>query len=299
MNQPTYRKAGRPGSGGSNEEQYTREVKNKLAATDQALLLLTGEKNRILVVQVACALAMKGITRVRASEISERLITEYGESVRSSVVGQVLVRLKIGTVTSQGRRSYVLEEARLLSIQGRLEKYIETMAPRIEETIHQFGDVAVRVGDLEERLVEVQRLASREQEVRQYLRDNGMLIQQVEARENQYTRLKEADARMKSLEIASEQLQAKVESLPSLEERKKKLEDSLRRHEAKVKEIDQKESALAKGVTQIKTRTRGLALVQIEEEIEAAAKELEELKEQLGEKRSLVARLFGGKPGGG
>ena len=268
--------------------------------------------DRLRVVQAALMMALEGVTRATATEVSQRAMAEYNVHLMPSVVGQIASSLDIRRVTSHGRCRLVLDSSQLEPVRESLEARLDAVAPRVEETASSFRAVAERVGEMEDRIAQAVRLARREPEVREYLKEHRDLIARLEARERKYQQLLANAKRLEQLEAACMELEGKVKGLPVLESRRQKLLERTDHHVAEEHDIDASERRLAVRKKDLDAREDSLLgtgrrydvreavvdLAEVTTELSERRKELDDVLKLLGEKKGLLSRMLGRDTGG-
>lgn len=256
-------------------------------------------KVRLALVQAASLLAMEGTSRASVLAVAERAAQEYGVEVTPSEAGQTFTALGIESTLSHGKRRLALDVTRLQALQERLEGEVEEAAARVAAAVTRFGNVADRVRELEVQLAVAYRLQQREHEVRGYLRETDGLRREAALWEQRYQQAKADVEDVEQRKAACADLDKKVKALPRLEERKTALEQRLKDAEAQQEEITKQEQALAQRVARLKERAGWVSLAQLEQAIAQDRQELERLRREIGEKRTVWERLFGKRPEGG
>ncbi|MBI4337349.1 MAG: hypothetical protein HY683_05925 [Chloroflexi bacterium] len=283
----------------SSGRSHQGQTNDPTTAAQPVLMGLSTLRTRLALVHAACLMAMEGTTRAPVLQVVERAAEAYGVIVAASEGGQTFTALGVGTATTHGKVRLVLEPAQLQRIQERLAAQVEAAVAQVEEAVKRFGDLAARVAGLEEHLQQTVCLARRQWEIQEFVQQHRAIRDQAEAWEMEYDRAREEVARVEQLRRACADLDQKARALPDLQERRKALQQALRQHEADDAELAKQEKALADRVQRLRDRYQWVELARVQQAIEDARRELDDLQRQLGEKRSLLGRVFGKKPGQG
>ncbi len=223
---------------------------------------------QLIILQTACIMCLDGITRATAGDITSRVIRDYDIEVTASITGQVLSRLGITTVTSHGKSRYVLEYDQLEKIRKDMSEKCEEQSAKLKEVMNEFRNLPKRIKGLEARWQEILNLRRREQS----------LINAINEKQTEVSKLKELEARAASLERRLEQVKGlekecksltrRVNKLPDLEERKKSLEASISNHDIEANKIERQEDELQSRIARLQKRAAWARLADLEQAIE-------------------------------
>ncbi|MBM3945082.1 MAG: hypothetical protein FJ317_06285 [SAR202 cluster bacterium] len=266
-------------------------------------------KSSVAVLKAAHAMAAEGSTRAQAREISDRVWNQTETVVDASVVGQVLSRFGIQRRTAHGRSRFVLDPQELATALDALELEAASWESVVARTRERYVKVFEQAEAYEKALAECVAKLQRQQEIANYLAQNKRVDWSVQSSEHEYRRVKERVAYLGKLQAATRELLAK-ESETNLEE----LERQKAAVERRVAEIEQRkgvltkqdkdlvaqetavaqrEQALAGRVAKLQARQEWTTWAEVDEAIDQARRELEEIQRVLGEKRSLADRILG------
>ncbi|MFC1917201.1 hypothetical protein ACFLXH_00910 [Chloroflexota bacterium] len=263
-------------------------------------------KAQLALIQAACAIAMEGTIRATASEIAARAMTEFGMESTPSFAGQVFANLQIATVTSHGKSRFVLEKGELEEIRKGMVARCEDQIARLKESLKVFHDYHQTIEDLQNQWQEILDLRKKERELIVAINEERSKPSQLPQLQAEAIKYREQAVVAQELEKECHCLSRKVKSLPRLEEKKKLLNAAIREHEEKEKQLTvkeqktitkerwlaAKETELASSIEKLQKRRGWIDLATLEQTIKEVKQELKQLSKQLGEKRSLVDKLF-------
>ena len=263
--------------------------------SDLAMLGVT-----LSLVQAACALALEGVNRASVTEVVQRAHQDTGVQVMPPTAGQIFSTMGIRTVTSHGKNRLVINHDELLRLRETLAAQWEEIAPRAEQYLSKFDEMAERVKKLEGQRQMVLGMIEREKSNREFLKSQELWFMRNKDLDQKVQNLHKVIARCGELERQSDLLEKTIKVLPRLVNRKAKLDAKLDRYRQKEQELLDQEAQLRKQeeglgdrLVDLKARLRYVKVDQLEQDMERASNELESLSEQLGEKKGRLARLLG------
>ncbi len=142
--------------------------------TDDILNILKGNitsrglkelKIQLVLIQAACVLALEGITRATAGQITARAIKDYGIEVLPSFTGLIFTNLNIKKLTSHGKSRFVLEYDQLKEIREQTETHCNEMIEKLETAIKTFHQLPERITALQNEWAEIVNNFKREREL--------------------------------------------------------------------------------------------------------------------------------------
>ena len=142
--------------------------------TDEFVSILKGNsirgglkelKIQLVLIQAACALALEGITRATAGDISARVLKDYDMEILPSLTGLIFTNLNIQKLMSHGKSRFVLEYEQLKEIREKTETSCKELAEKLEITIKTFHQLPERITALEKEWEEILKNREREQEL--------------------------------------------------------------------------------------------------------------------------------------
>ena len=279
---------------------------------------LQGLRSRLALVKAATLLALEGKTRATVTELLDRSEDEETLELSPGEAGQILSSLGLRRLTSHGRSRLELDPVKLGRIRHEVDLEITAQEERYTQEQVRLIALTQRVERLTQQAEAIKDLIDREGILRAYLQRHippqvgysgpgsasfrgqaGSILQY------RVTRLQQEVAQVQKLEAAIKEMEGKVAGKAALEARRRKLAEEA----AKVTEA---EATLAKGEASQAQRkvqhakrlqeyryTSGvMRLAEVEQAVAAGRVELEQLSRQLGEKRSLLGKLFGKKETG-
>lgn len=281
------------------------EMVNVLRASS-SIRNLSELKVSLALVHAACTFSLEGIHRVTAGQIAERAIKDYGIEATASFTGQAFASLGIGTVTSHGKNRFVLEHESLETIRQGIASQIETMAERLEASLKTFDILPEKIKALESQWQQIVQLRNKEQELSVAINEARKTPSKLPYLEQEVRKIQAEAARSEKLQEDIKELSRQIKKLPLLEEKKKALENRIKEFEAKTGELNkreqqiikeeqalsEKESSLSARINKLRQRKGWVDWAEVEEAIETAKKELDQILRQLGEKRSLLDKLL-------
>ena len=103
----------------------------------------------LALVQAACILALEGIARATAKQVTDKATYIYKVELIPSFTGQLFSSLGIRTVTSHGKSRFVLEYEHLEKVRDTIVTRIEEAKIKLEEAMEKFQDLPNRVKKLQ------------------------------------------------------------------------------------------------------------------------------------------------------
>lgn len=273
---------------------------------ESARIPLAAFKLIVSIVQAAYQMSLEGVSRVTALEVAEKVDKDFDISVTPSYVGYVFANLNLRTVTTHGKKRFVLDPDELKGIKERVTAVCEQRMREIDSTLESYKGFVAEVKSLEDRCKEMIKLVDHRKELITYIEANKHYADEVADLEEEASQLKEEAAKAQVLQAECKRLSRHIKAQPALEERREKLtaaindyNSKVRQYQAQESDVSSKEQVLAKAIFGLQKR-KGLAeIAELEEAIKEAKRELNDLSRQLGEKRSLFDRLFMKRKDGG
>jgi DNA repair exonuclease SbcCD ATPase subunit len=241
--------------------------------------------------QSAYGLLEEGISRPQVSQVTARAADTFGTNILPSIAGQLLRRAGIKTCLIHGKARLVLEQKQLSDLIQQTSSQTTELSNDIESSLQRYGDLAQRVNTLEKRYQELLQLRQREKALTALLILNQDVFNRVSVLEQQNQEMIVVAERVKDLEEENELLSELIQSLPALTERKQKLEGVLNQYRDSEKSIIANEVRLSVMLNALQKRSERVELVSVQEEIINTRLELEDVRKQLGEKRSLLDKV--------
>ena len=255
---------------------------------------------RLMVAQTALLMSLDGTRRATATQISDRIEAEMGVDITPSRVGVIMSGFKVRSVVSSGRSRLVLDPEQLGNILGDMKAEAETVEPMVEKAIEAFGDIANRIESMRFRLARLKFLAQTEKELKALTERNRHRLSNLRYIEQRHIELQAQVRKVNQLEQSCTALGSQVEGLPSLEAEERRLRDLIVAHEGRAKEVPVREAslqrqelALAEGLKAIEYREARVSLAQLQQEISTSRQDFDDLKKQIGEKKSIAQKMFG------
>lgn len=271
-----------------------KEKTGDMSQVGQMLAAVTSHQKKLLLLQGAILMAMEGTVRAQVKEITSRVFAEYSVEIPPWEAGTIFSGLGLRTATSHGRSRLVLDLAQLKEHLRRAVEDMEAFAPQAEETLAAFQDIDERVGYLTDRARAIIKADKRTKELREFIEKYRYVEMTVTSLIGEYEMLKGKLQRKEALEAEIENLKTRQGDLPSLEDRRRQLEKEIEAYEVEEKALASEEARLKAWIQNLKERHKWAKSAEVEQAIAASKAELEQLRVQLGEKRGLVAKLFGG-----
>lgn len=281
-------------------------------AGNQASNKLSEVNTGLALVQAASILALEGITRATAKQVTDKAIETYSVEVIPSFTGQLFSSLGITTVTSHGKSRFVLEYESLEKVRDAIVTRCEEAKVKLEAAIERFQELPRQIEELRQTWKDTLAMRSKERELIKLInedRQNPSHLGQLEAEAD---RIRAEAAQVTEIQNECRRLSLRIKKLPSLQEKRKELKAKLAEYEEKEnnltsrmekvidkeKRITAKESELSQRIIKLQKRTGWVELATIEAAIESGKQELDTLSKQLGEKRSLLDKLLRRREGG-
>ena len=279
---------------GSNSSQGLSELKVQLA-----------------LIQTACTLAIEGIIRATALEVTTRAIQEYHIEATPSFTGMAFSALGIKTVTTHGKNKFVLEEGELEKLRAEIAQKCEETEDKLKETIKRFKDLPAKIDSLQNEWTKIRALRAKEQELIRVINVDRQNPPKTDYLEAEYKKIQQRNDRIALIKKEIDTLAQKEKNLVSLEEKKKAIEARIADLEKKSQELAKKEqetalkeweteqklSVLMKRIEKLAGKIGWVDLATLTQKVEEAKSELDQVLRQLGEKRSLLDKLLHRKEG--
>jgi DNA repair exonuclease SbcCD ATPase subunit len=294
-----------------------------IAATANVRREMTDISLRLALVQAALRMSMDGRTRATVTEVVDRAKEEVDNIwILPSTAGQAFSVLGFRRVNVHGERRLVLDFGQLRKIHDGLVRQFEKIKPRVEEAAERFDRLTEQVKGLEDRMDLIYSNARQEKFLREFILKHEQTPRTTANLERQYQLLKAQAQRRDQLEAACKQYEGKLDDLKPLEERWKKLKSAVDRHEAERQklrsqemELTENEKRLGSRLGEYKQRLRTVEIAELDEEVKrrrtelddetktrrkeldeelrGRREELDQVLKQLGEKKTLLTRMFG------
>jgi DNA repair exonuclease SbcCD ATPase subunit len=261
----------------------------------QAAHGLRNLKEILGLVDAALVMSLEGTSRATVSEVLKRATDEFDVTSTAAVSGQIFSQLKISTTTTHGKPRLVLDTTQLKSIKDQLSRRTTEVSKELADVLSEYKDTSNRINKLEEQLKDSIRLYKRERELTQQLQQVNSQPSRVPYLEQELARRNKEAEQVTQLEGRCKELSEKIKTLPSLQDREKKLASDISNYQAWEREIVQNEARLGTALEQLKMRSAWVTYVDLQYNIQNLKTELEQLSIQLGEKKSLLQRILGGR----
>ena len=190
------------------DADFINEIKGK-----SAMKGLKSQKVQLALVQAACTMAYENTYRATASEVLQRAMKDYGIEATASFTGRAFAVLGIRTVTSHGKRRFVLDSNQLEKIRQSISAECEESAGKLDEIMASFQELPNRIDSLQAQWQEIINLRSRERDLIKTINEarqqsSRLLELQAEAR-----RLKEQEKQVDDLKEYCQALSQKIKTL--------------------------------------------------------------------------------------
>jgi DNA repair exonuclease SbcCD ATPase subunit len=261
----------------------------------QAAHGLRNLKEILGLVEAALVMSLEGTSRATVSEVLKRATEEFGVISTAAVSGQIFSQLKISTATTHGKPRLVLDTTQLKSIKDQLSRCITEVSKELADVLSEYKDTGNRIKQLEEQLKESIQLYKRERELTQQLQQVNSQPSRVPYLEQELVRRNKDAEQVTQLEVRCKELSKKIKTLPSLQDKEKKLATDISNYQAWEREIVQSEGRLGTALEQLKMRSAWATVLDLHNTIQKQKVELDDLSRQLGEKKSLLQRILGGR----
>lgn len=268
---------------------------------------LASVRRALAVVRAACALVEEGASRATATQIAQQA-ERSGVFLEAWEVGQIAARCGMRTRASHGKSRFVLDLDQLTDLRGRLAKMVEEVAPLLEQEMATFDGLAAQVEALRERVLQVQAMQADARRYQDFIERTRGMGRIVENYREQAAGLKQQAETADKYGPYIAQLEEKAAALPKLKQRANDLKQRVADAEAQTKDLDQQEKAVARTeaanaqratslgrkAEEVTRRAQTLDLAEMEQQTADARKELDGVLKQLGEKKGLLSKMFGG-----
>jgi myosin heavy subunit len=245
--------------------------------------------------EAAHVMALEGQTRAGAGEIAERAAKDFGVSVTASVAGQTFSQMGMATAITHGKTRLVLDPDQLKGLKNDVVRKLETLAAELTEALSEFKDLSSRIEGLDGQWKEVVRLRMRELELAKQIDEARRTPSKLPYLENEAAKLQKEAARADELGKQCHELSNRIKTLPSLQQRWASLDKTISQYQDEEQQIAAGEARLGKALEQLKQRSAWVTYLDLQYNINKEKAELDQLSQQLGEKKSLLQRLMGGR----
>jgi len=253
---------------------------------------LMERKVTLALVQSSILMVLEGTNRATASEIAERAIRQYEIQATPSNVGQIFSMLGIGSVTTHGKRRFVLDPKQLEKIRENIEQQCHDLDLKLETSIKYFQVLPDRIQALEMRWEEIHKLIARENELKWMIQQSSQVTSRLYQLQEGAKRIQEQMKKADALEKECQELAQTLKKLPSLTERKKKLEARITAYKTDEGELAQQETNLQRTIEALKPRNGWVTLASLNEAIDRANHQLAAINREINRRRSLLDRIL-------
>jgi hypothetical protein len=144
----------------------------KVIMGNQANRGLVNLKVQLILIQVAHTLALEGITRATASEITARALKSYQLEVTASFTGQTFGNMGVLSVTSHGKNRFVLDPVQLEQLKKELTQKCEQTMANLQKAIDEFESLHQRIETLQKEWEEILALRAKERELTKLINED-------------------------------------------------------------------------------------------------------------------------------
>lgn len=271
-----------------------RDQRKSISQVREVVATMGEHQKKLLLLRTAMVMAMEGITRAQVSEVTSRVKEDNDIEVPSWEAGVLFSRLGFRTATSHGRNRLVLNLDHLKELHQSAKEEVEVFAANAQETLEGFESVDDQIKELESKARGIIAADERVKKIRQFMFKNQNIVMTANSLEGEYLHLKRQAEKVETLEAEIDKLKARQIDLPSLEDRRHQLEEKVQDYEVEEKALAKEEARLKTWIQNLQERRKWMTAAEQEEEVAKSRAELNQLREQLGEKRGLVAKLLGG-----
>lgn len=257
---------------------------------------LSGLKMKLAILTAAANVASEGVNRATAAEVASKVPS--GFEVNASMVGQVLSELGLTTTVTHGKKRYVLSHENLEASRQSLETECNQLEARLAASAAGFKELSDHVQSMEASIKVRFQLKRKELELTQQLKESPDLTPRIINLQLRLTRLQEQASQAVKLENECNVLNDKIQQLPAIEQWKASLQEGISKYQSEERELTRKEAELSHIIAELKPRKGWVELAAINEAILKSRQELDQLSNQIGEKRSLLDKLLMRKKAG-
>jgi DNA repair exonuclease SbcCD ATPase subunit len=277
------------------ETERNRIINSPAVKTYQAANSLKNLKEILGLVETALVMSLEGTSRATVTEVLRKATDEYGVTSTTSVSGQIFSQLKVKTTTTHGKPRLVLDTEQLKSLKDQISRQIRQVLQELSDILAEYKDTGNRINQLQDQLKEAVRLYKREHELTQQLQQANSQPSRVPYLEQELAKKKKEVEQVIQLEQKCKELSERIRTLPSLQDREKKLESEFAKYQVMEKDIVDCETRLGTVLEQLKMRSAWATVLDLHNTIQKQKAELEQLSIQLGEKKTLLQRILGGR----
>jgi hypothetical protein len=251
-------------------------------------------KETMGLVTAALAMSLQGQTRATAGEVAERASKDFETDATASEAGRVFSQMHLATATTHGKTRLVLDAEQLKSIREKVAEQCRECERELKAALDDFRDGAMTIKALQDQWKEIVRMRAMERELSEKIQQERKIPSKLPYLENEAAKLLAVAEKVDTLQKDCKEMEKKIAALPSLQEREVSLQAVISQYKEEEREVAAAEARLGLALTQLKERNAWVTFLDLEHNINKKKAELEELSKRLGEKRSLLQRMFGG-----
>jgi DNA repair exonuclease SbcCD ATPase subunit len=253
---------------------------------------LESARVRMAIVRTGLLLSLEGVSRASAAEISERTNTEFNISQTPAEIGQALLAIGVCKAVTHGKSRFVLDRSQLEEIVKRIESHCRELITKLETTREDFKELPKQIDNLRGEWQKIIKLEARKRELNELITETRQQLSSVPYLEDQWRSIQQEAKRAIDLDNEVKALTAKIKELPTLEQKKTTLEEGIRKYNTEEYQLRAREASLGRALQEFKERNAWADLHTLNYNIQLKQTELDQISKQLGEKRSLLARLL-------
>lgn len=253
---------------------------------------LAESKATLLLVQVACLMALEGTNRATASQIAEKASQQHGLELPTYFIGKFFSDYGIRKVTIHGQRQLVLDHKRLEDLRQVISAQCEERMTKLESAIDNFKRLPERIASLEKSWQEILTMRQKEQDLAKQITEERQTQSHLPQLVEEARIIQERADKAQRLKEKCKALKREIKAMPLLENRRINLEGEMAKYRAAEKEIAAKEIALNRRIASLQERYKWMTMADLEGQIASAKRELEELNRQINSKRSILDRIL-------
>lgn len=249
--------------------------------------------------QAALSLAAEGVTRASATEVGRRAF-EQGTTLQPSEIGQIASACGIASKTSHGRSRLALNVDELSHLRDAVAGHVTSLEPRFEAEIERFEDLDGRLSAMRKRVEEATAMQDELQRLQNFVDSNRNTELFLKRHHEQAEQLERQAAESKRLQAHIRDLEMAIQAIPELTKREAELAQQLSAAETLTEQLSvreatatQEEQHLGQRLGTLQRREALASLASLQETIQEAKRELDQVQHQLGEKKGLLSRMLG------
>jgi DNA repair exonuclease SbcCD ATPase subunit len=249
-------------------------------------------KTALSLVQAACLLAQAGVRRISARELLGKISTDSNIVLTPIQVGVFLHKMGLHKYFLHGRSRFALDPIQLETLRQTLATQCQERMQQLQDSTEKYQELPDQIQALEDDYQKIQSLKSRQQELTHLIAECQPQADKLNELEKRLQSLQQQNQRLNDLEKEIPVLAQKILNLPFISATKANLEKQLRTYQEEENTLKEKEAQLSAAFGNLHERLARVDLATLQYNIHLKKQELEELNQQIDDKRSFLDKLL-------